>query len=182
MEKPNLHSKVFLRKLELTDGEPMLEWMRNPGIYQYMQYDYTEQTLERCYNFIQNSWENKENIHLAITNEKKEYLGTVSLKNIDIKNRNAEFAIVISPRFIGMGIGTIALRAIMKKAFEELDLHKVYLYVRSDNKKAIRFYKKNRLEYEGHFKEHLFIRNSYQDIDWFSLRKGNYIIWKNTCR
>lgn len=179
MRKSVLKDKVFLRKLELTDAKPMLEWMTDPDIYKNMQYDPKEQNLEKCSAFIQNSWEDKENLHCAITNEQHEYLGTVSLKNIDRKNQNAEFAIALCPKAMGKGISAAALREIMKKAFEELNLNKVYLYVRSDNQRAVAFYKKNHLTYEGCFAEHLCVEGDYKDIYWFSLRKKEYEKWKS---
>lgn len=72
------------------------------------------------------------------------------------------------------------MHAIMKKAFEELNLNKVYLYVRCDNEKAVAFYKKHHLEYEGCFKEHLYVRGEYKDIYWFALRRRGYEEWKIT--
>lgn len=171
--------EVILRRLELLDAEPMLKWMLEPDIYRNMQYDPQEQNIEKCKDFIRQSWIDKENLHLAIANETGEYLGTVSLKNIDRKNQNAEFAIAICPSSMGKGISTLALKKIMEIAFVNQDLNKVYLYVRSDNERAVRFYKKNHLTYEGCFKEHLRIDNEYKDIYWFALRKKDFEMWKS---
>ena len=179
MCEPVLETSVILRKLELSDAEPMLAWMLEPDIYQSMQYNPEEQNLEKCKEFIRNSWEDQVNLHFAITNVNGEYLGTVSLKNIDRKNNNAEFAIAICPRAMGKGISSIALLKIMKIAFDEQNLNKVYLYVRSDNIRAVRFYQKSYLTYEGCFKEHLRINNEYKDIYWYSLRKKEFETWKS---
>lgn len=172
---------IFLRELRLEDAEPMLEWLQTPDIYKTMQYDPNEQSIERCREFIKNSWGNELNVHCGITNDKGEYLGTVSLKNIDKERNNAEFAIGLRPKAIGCGIAGAALRAIMKKAFEELELNKVYLYVRCDNSRAIAFYKKHHLEYEGCFKEHIYVQGNYKDICWFALRRKMYGEWKKIC-
>lgn len=178
MCKSVLKDHIRLRRLELADAEPMLEWMLEPSIYEKMQYDPKVQNLERCKNFIQTSWTDDRNLHYAITNYAGEYLGTVSLKNIDHQNQNAEFAIALHPKAMGKGVSSIALKKIMEKAFDELNLHKVYLYVRSDNERAIAFYKKNHLEYEGCFKEHLSINGEYKDILWFALRNGEFEQWR----
>lgn len=176
--KKTMGETVYLRRLELSDAEPMLEWMLEPSIYEKMQYNPKEQSLEKCMEFIKHSWTEKENLHYAITNGEKEYLGTVSLKNVDRVNNNAEFAIALHPKAIGKQIASTALRLIMEIAFEELKLNKVYLYVRSDNARAIAFYKKNHLEYEGCFKEQLKIGESYKDIYWYALRRIEYPCWK----
>ena len=162
----------------MSDAESLLEWMQTPDIYEKMQYDPAKQSIETCRHFIEKSWNDDKNLHYAITNQKQIYLGTVSLKNIDCDNENAEFAIALHPTAMKRNIGTLALRLIMQVAFEELGLNKVYLYVRRDNERAIAFYEKNHLEQEGCFKEHLKIGESYKDIYWYALRKENYVAWK----
>lgn len=179
MHKLLLRDDITLRRLELTDAADMLEWMLEPDIYGKMQYDPAEQSLEKCRRFIEQSWTDDKNFHYAITNQKKEYLGTISLKNIDKKNQNAEFAIALHPKAMGKQVGTSALRAIMEIAFMEMELNKVYLYVRSDNERAVAFYKKNGLEYEGCFREHIYSDGKFRDIYWFALRKRVFEQWKN---
>lgn len=179
MVKETSMEQIFLRKLERTDALPMLHWMLDPEIYEYMQYNPAEQSLEKCQKFIEQSWESETDLHYAVTNSRCEYLGTVSLKNVDKNNGSAEFAIALCKDAIGKGTGTKALLEIMKVAFEEKGLHKVYLYVRSDNERAIAFYKKNRLNYEGCFREHICVRGEYKDIIWFALLSEQFHEWKN---
>ena len=177
MCKQLLRKDIYLRKLEIKDAEAMFEWMNDHDICEKMQTDFSKYSIEDCVNFIMNSWDDENNYNYAVTNSKGEYFGTVSLKNIDRKNSNAEFAIVLCQRAIGTGIATTTLFHIMNNAFKILNLHKVYLYVRSDNKRAISFYKKNNLIYEGRFKEHLCIDGEYKDIEWFSLTLEEYEKW-----
>lgn len=171
MRKSLLKRDISLRRLELEDAVPMLEWLKNPDIYEKMQYDPEKQNMEQCIAFIKNSWKDQKNLHYAVTDSKNEYFGTVSLKNVDTQNKNAELGIVLHPKAFGKGIGAEALRLIAQIAFEEMDLHKIYLYVRQDNKRAVRFYRKNGWECEGDFKEHILARGEYKDIYWFALRK-----------
>lgn len=166
-----LTQEFSLRRLELSDAEPMLEWMLTPDIYEKMQYNPQEQSLEKCQAFIKNSWENRTDLHYAITDNAKGYYGTISLKNVDLKNRNAELGIALHPKAIGKGVGAKALSLLVDKAFHELDLHKIYLYVRKDNERAVKFYKKNGWQLEGEFREHLYIRGEFKDIYWFSKKR-----------
>ncbi len=172
-----LTEEIFLRKLELKDAEPMLEWLKNPAIYEKMQYNPENQSLERCRRFIEASWEDKENLHYAITNLKHEYLGTVSLKNVNNFHKNAELGIVIHPKMMGCGIGGQALKHIMYKAFQEMKLHKVYLCVRRDNERAVKFYEKYKFKLEGCHREQLFLYGQYRDIYWFALTEEEYVNW-----
>lgn len=169
--------KVILRKLQVSDANLMLEWMSNPDIYNKMQYDHKHLDLDKCILFIKNSWEDTHNLHFAISNFNSEYMGTISLKNIDYKNKITELGIAVHPAHMGKGIASSALNEIARKAFFDLKLNKIYLCVRADNKRAVRFYEKNHLELEGCAKEHLFIKGTYEDVLWFALRKRNYGEW-----
>ena len=169
---------IKLRKLKEEDGAPMLEWMTDVRIYSKMQYDYENCSMEQCLLFIKNSWDVKEHLHLAISDDMGQYLGTVSLKNIDNRNKNAELGIVVHPNFMGTGAASLALQEIMKIAFVEQKLNKVYFYVRCDNERAVAFYRKNHMEYEGCAREHLCIHGEYKYVFWFCLRKANYNQWR----
>ena len=82
-----------LRKLELKDAPLMLEWMHDETVVKDMQADFSSKTLEDCNHFILSSKDTRKNLHLAIVDENDEYMGTVSLKNIE--EDKAEFAIPV---------------------------------------------------------------------------------------
>lgn len=100
-----------------------------------------------------------------------EYLGTISLKNIDLKNKNAEYAISTRKKARGTGANQKATESLLKYGFDKLQLHRIYLNVLSSNKRAISFYKKCGFIYEGKFKDHLFIDDRYQDLEWYAICK-----------
>ena len=84
---------IVLRRLELKDIPYMLEWMHDTETKLIFQNDFLAVDEVKAENFILNSF-NDDNKHFAIVdNSNDEYLGTISLKNIDNKNRNAEYAI-----------------------------------------------------------------------------------------
>ena len=105
-----------------------------------------KQTKADVLSFIQKAREIDKNkqgssIHLAVTDENDEYLGTISLKNIDYKSKNAEYAISMRQCTKGTGAAYKATKQILDYAFNTLDLEKVYLNVLKENR-AIAFYKK----------------------------------------
>lgn len=129
-----------LRKLELKDAPLMLEWMHDKNVIEYLAKDFSSFTLVDCEKFIIDSQNDEGNLHLAIVNDSDEYQGTVSLKNIDMSEKSAEFAIAIRSSAIGKGIGKFAMQEIMKVGFEEMKLHKIYWNVQKSNKRAIGLY------------------------------------------
>lgn len=130
-----------LRKLELKDAQFMLEWMHDESIVKYMQADFSSKTINDCIRFVNYSKDTTGNLHLAIVDDNDEYMGTVSLKNIE--DNKAEFAISVRKRAMGKGYSKYAINAIISVGFEELKLSSIYWYVSNCNKRALRFYDKN---------------------------------------
>ena len=134
----------MLRKLEKKDAPLMLEWMHDPSVVENLNRNFGNMTIEDCERFIESSAKDEvKNLHLAITddNDDDEYLGTVSLKNID-KNA-AEFAITIRTSAMGRGISRDAMKEIIRIGYEVLGLDIIYWYVSEKNLRAVKFYDKN---------------------------------------
>ncbi len=134
---------VELRKLEAKDAPLMLEWMHDDDLVKDMRADFKSKTLADCQSFIQVSQADRENVHFAVADSDDAYMGTVSLKNIDRKNRVAEFAICMRRCTLGNGMAAEAMKKILDKAFQEMGLKMVYWSVNPESKRAVRFYDKN---------------------------------------
>lgn len=134
---------IYLRKLKKDDAPLMLEWMHDINIVKDLRTDFLSKTLEDCENFIQNSQNDEQNLHLAIASETDEYLGTVSLKGINRIPGIAEFGIVIRSCAMRKGISQYGMQQIFKIGFQEKNLNKIYWCVDPKNQRAIRFYDKN---------------------------------------
>ncbi|KRF67231.1 spermidine acetyltransferase [Bacillus sp. Soil768D1] len=98
-----------------------------------------------------------------IVEKDKEILGLVELVEIDLIHRNAEFQIIIDPQAEGKGYAFTATILAMRYAFHILNLHKLYLIVDEQNKKAIHIYKKAGFQVEGELQEEFFIEGKYRN-------------------
>lgn len=136
-----MNNMFALRKLQEKDAGFMLEWMHDEDVVRDLQTDFATKTLSDCMGFIERAQEENSNLHLAIVNDKDEYLGTVSLKNIT--KVNAEFGTTIRKCAMGTGCAIYAMRKIIYRALDEMKLCEVYWCVSSLNKRALRFYDKN---------------------------------------
>ena len=160
-----------LRNLALEDIPYMLEWMHDKEINQFFQFDAEKYAYEDAERFIRNAqmdWEKRTAFHWAIIGNNDEYMGTISLKNVDLKNKNAEYAISTRRCAWGTGLAKHATEEVLEIAFHELKLHKVYLNVIDTNIRAIEFYKKCNFQYEGEAKEHICINGRYVSLKWFA--------------
>lgn len=169
---------MMLRKLKEKDADHMLEWMHDPEYQPWFRIDMTNKKKEDVLAFINTSESeiaDGHNIHYAITDDSDEYLGTISLKNIDLLSLNAEYAISLRKKAQGHGIATEATKILLNKAFGELGLKRIYLNVLSENAKAIRLYEKCGFIYEGEFRKHLFLNGEFKSLKWYSILKEEYL-------
>lgn len=167
----------MIRKLEMKDLKPMREWMQDNCVTANLQADFNTFTEEKVQNFILSAMEQdfeSENLHYAIVDENDEYMGTISLKNINRRDKNAEYAIVTRRVAHGKGYAMSATRDILKLGFEKLGLEKIYLYVSINNVAANKFYRKCGFVEEGIFRKHMLINGILEDIRWFSVLKGEF--------
>lgn len=174
--------KIVLRKLKEKDAVGMLEWMHDADIQRNFRFLGEEMNYISVLEFIHNSEKSAidgSNYHYAITNNNDEYLGTISLKNVNTVSKNAEYAICLRKMAQGRGIGVEATKAILKIAFYDLKLQRVYLNVLSENERAIRLYTKCGFMYEGEFRDHLFLRGEYKSLKWYGLLRDEYeCMWR----
>lgn len=140
--------QFFLRPLEFDDEERMLAWMKDTYVTQYLRLDGEHKTLADMRAFIKASKDDISHLHRAISDENDRYCGTISLKNIDLERKEAEYAIVLHPEAMGTGAAKYASKEILRIAFEQLGLTRVYLNVIERNVRAIRLYEKLGFRYQ----------------------------------
>ena len=119
----------------------MLEWMHDSNVTEKLKTRFGTKTLDDCRSFIRDSADGTKNLHLAIVNDEDEYMGTVSLKNLEADQ--AEFAITVRSCAMGKKYSQYGMKEIIRKGFEELKLQRIYWCVSPLNESAIRFYDKN---------------------------------------
>lgn len=168
---------MTIRKLEEKDLAGMLEWMHDEEVTRYLQADFASMTQDAARSFIEDARKQDKHStawHFAIVDDDDEYMGTISLKNIDHTSKNAEYAIVTSKRAHGKGFARKASEDILAVGFNELGLERIYLCVTTDNVPANKLYQKLGFIEEGVWRKHLFINAAYHDLRWYGLLKEDY--------
>ncbi len=132
-----------LRKLETKDAGLMLEWMHDDSVVANMGTNFKEKKLEDCISFIEYSNDESKDLHLAIVDDEDTYMGTVSLKHIDMIEKTAEFAITVRSQAMGKGYSKYGMVEILRRGIEEIGLDNIYWCVSRENARAVRFYDKN---------------------------------------
>ena len=173
---------IVLRELQEKDAPFMLEWMHDADIQKCFKRNMADAAIEDTIAFIRkayypngNSIVSGASVHYAIADAvSDEYYGTVSLKDIDIENGTAEYAIVMRKKAQGKGYAYQATKLILRIAFEEMKLHRVFLNVFSNNFAAIHLYEKCGFQYEGEFREHFCINNEFVNWKWYGILNDEF--------
>jgi len=101
-------------------------------------------------------------------------VGYVQLRNIDYKNRSVEIGIHLGPEAQGRGYGRDAFLLLMRFAFNEMNMHRVYLQVFDFNDRAIKLYEKLGFREEGRFRDVIFQEVRYYDIVQMSILESEF--------
>ena len=131
-----------LRPLAQKDANRMVEMMQDEQTTRYLQIGGPSYTKETALGFIAQASDESRHLHRAVVDEYDLYHGSISLKNIDLDNLEAEYAISMHPQAQGKGAAAAATAQILDIAFRDLGLKRVYLNVLADNARANRFYEK----------------------------------------
>lgn len=165
---------MLLREPLEKDAQGMLSWMHAPATREIFANDFSSFTLEKVLNFIRHANEDENNKNFVCVDDHDNYLGTVSLKNIDYSTKHAEYAISFCTASQGTGAAKFATGEILKYAFETLGLERVYLNVIPENVRANKFYKKMGFVYEGEFRKHILINGELKNLCWYSMLKSEF--------
>lgn len=166
--------KVFLRAIERDDIEFLREMINDPEMEKNVggwSFPISKYEQEK---WFENQIQNKNDIRYIIEVEEKK-IGLVTITDIDWKNRKACNGIKLYNNDVrGKGYGTDTIKTIMKYAFEELQLNKLYSVILEYNIPSLNLYKKCGWKIDGILREEKFKGNHYVNEMAISILKKDY--------
>jgi len=115
------------------------------------------------------------NIFLSVFDHENHHVGNIQLSSVDYIHRNAEFGMILDKKEEGKGYATSACKLILRHAFEVLNLHRIYLSVAEQNKKAINLYERLGFVAEGIEKELHMWNFQYHDYIRYRMLESEYV-------
>jgi len=159
-----LNGKITrLRALEKQDIPLLQKWMNDPNLTKWLGPRFPISLEE------QNCWYDKlvtdpTKRKLLIEDLQGRAIGLVSLMDINFKDRCAEFGIYLGEReALGKGQGKDASITLMKFAFSELGLHRLFLYVFEENTRAIKSFEACGFRTEAILREKFFYEGKFHN-------------------
>lgn len=156
---------VTLRAMEIEDQELLRNMVNDPEIEKMVGgYSFPISKFQQL-KWFESNVNSHINIRLVIETEEDGAVGLANIVNIDWKNRSAFHGIKIGNRkFRCKGIGTDTVLAIMKYAFEELQLNRLDTTILKYNEPSIKLYcDKCGWKIEGVRRKAVFKLNEYHD-------------------
>lgn len=118
-------------------------------------------------------WKDKRNEDYAILNSSGKHIGNCGLCRIDRERRKAELWIYLGCERAS-GFGSEAVRALLLRGFEQLNLNRISVRVLVDNVEAQSFFRSLGFVEEGKWREDTRFDGTYIDSLWFSVLAREY--------
>jgi RimJ/RimL family protein N-acetyltransferase len=169
--------EVRLRPVEREDLPRFVEWFSDPEVRRYLgiALPFSLAQEERWFEDLQERLEKQELVVLTIETSEGAHIGNISLMDINWKDRYAELGITIGDKdYWNQGYGTDATRTMLRVAFNDMNLHRVFLRVHADNARGIRCYEKVGFQREGTLRESVFRAGAYRDMVLMSILASEF--------
>ncbi len=167
--------KTRLRAIEREDLPTFVRWMNDPEVRQYLEI-YLPMSMAEEEQWFEAHLKDDTSRIFGIESEDGRLIGNVGLGDLDWKNRNAHLGIVIAEKERwGRGYGTDAIRALLDFAFNQMNLHRVYLSVFDFNERAIRCYEKCGFRHEGRARQTHFVNGAYHDAILMAILREEFV-------
>jgi RimJ/RimL family protein N-acetyltransferase len=163
---------VYLRALEPSDLERTRKWHNDPALYETLvrPFRYVSEAAEEEWLRPKTAYSQTE-IQLAICLRAGDrHIGNVHLTDVDWIARQACVGIFIGEeQDRAHGYGRQALRLLLRHAFGDLGLRRVYLTVLEDNHRALRVYEQCGFAIEGRLRRHAYKHGQFRDLIFMGL-------------
>lgn len=166
--------RLWLRPVTLVDAEDMYEYASKDKntYYVFPTHQSIDDTRHSIANYFMKAPLGKFGIELI---EEKKLIGTIDLR-VDMKRQKGEIGYTINQRYANKGYTTEASRAMLKLAFETLELEKVVASCDERNKASEAVMLKLGMQKEGRSRNHELWKNGeWINMLFYGILKEEYI-------
>lgn len=156
-----------LRSIEQTDQDRFFEWVNDGEVTQHLssvRYPMSRADEQR---WLDDSPRNGffGGVRFAIETKAGEHIGSVNLHRTHVEDRKAGLGVMIGAKsHWSQGFGTDAVITLLRFAFDEMNLHRVWLQVFDDNERAIVCYRRCGFQTEVRLRQEIYRAGKYCDI------------------
>ncbi|MEH7177131.1 GNAT family N-acetyltransferase [Neobacillus vireti] len=109
-----------------------------------------------------------------VIKENNQFIGTLGLNGLQLKNKKAEIGYEIHPSYWRKGYTTEAIKEVLRYSYLELELNRIGAVVYLENEASSNLLEKLGFKKEGVLRDYLLQNNSFHTTSMFSLLKGEW--------
>jgi len=169
-----LHGKlVHLRPSRKEDLPYYVQWINDVDVLAYFG-SYLPWTMKQEEAWYEKIGKDESSIQFAIEYN-GQLVGGCGLNNITYRHQSAEVGLFIGEKSLwDQGLGQDTLRTLLDYGFDQLNLHRIYLRVFAENKRAVHAYEKIGFVQEGRFREMEWRHGRWQDMLFMSVLRREW--------
>lgn len=168
-------NKVILRAMEKSDSEFVRDMFNDPELENLVVGWAFPLSMYSQEQWFANHHADQKNFRFIIETPEDGAVGIATLTDIDWKNKRAMHGIKLAnKRSRSKGIGTDAVMAIMRYAFDELGFHRLDGGWFGDNVASIRLYSRLGWKAEGVRREYIYKGGEYRDLVVVGILASDY--------
>jgi diamine N-acetyltransferase len=154
---------VRLEPLSMEHLSGVMTWVNDHEVMQYFANRQTNITDEQEKKYLEMLINSKNDRAFSIF-EGNTYIGQCSINQIYWPARNGRLFIALNKLAQGHGYAQAALKQLFEVAWTQLDLHKIWLIVRHDNRHSQALYLKLGFNFEGVLIDEYCVGDQYYDM------------------
>ena len=170
---------VLLRPIKRSDISYFLKWFNDPEILQYLTLylPMTEMSEEKFIEELGTTRARSDALFVieVIEGASTKPIGNCGLHQIDSKDHNANFGIIIGEKdYWSKSYGTEAAKLVINYGFQQLNLHRIYSNAVAFNERSIKLHKKIGFREEGCLRQAMFKNGQYHDLLQFGILREEW--------
>jgi RimJ/RimL family protein N-acetyltransferase len=179
--KEILTPRLRMTPLSLDHVDAILEWANDPAVTGNSHFWRQPSDRKRVARFILEREDDAESAYFAafVRDDCEErgigYVGNVFLFQINRIHNHCQLGITLKQAAWNHGYAQELIPAVLRFAFADLGMNKVYLEVFTTNSKAVRLYQKLCFQEEGVLRAHYFVNGTYHDMYSMSLLRDEFM-------
>lgn len=172
--------RLKIRLFKIEDTLDLYEYLsdeENTRYVTFSKYDSIDGAKKRIKFCMKNYTELKEPIHWCIEDkETGKMIGSIDFVKWDIQSKVGEIGYILNKKFWNKGIMTEALKEVIRFGFEKMGLNRIEISCDERNPASARVMEKNGLNYEGTFRQKMFVKGEYINLKVYSILKDEYMV------
>ncbi len=169
--------RLHLRRLTNDDVDGIFALRSNPKTMEFIPRPLAKSNEDALTHIatIDSKIESNEGINWAITLKgDTKFIGIIGLFRIEFENYRSEIGYMILPEFHGKGIGSEAIKEVVRYGFEVMQLHSIEAIIAPENYASERILQKNDFVKEAHLKENEYFDGKFLDNVIYSILKSDF--------